>query len=105
MDPVRVPTRDEQPEPAATTAESAEPPKASARQSGISTLGRFGRVVGSSPQMRRLFPLCSRLAQSDLPVIIEGETGTGKEVLAQSLHEASPRVGRPLVLFDCTTVA
>jgi len=54
--------------------------------------------------MRRLFPLCERLAKTDVPVIIEGETGTGKEVLAQSLHEASPRKRGPFVIFDCTTV-
>jgi len=64
----------------------------------------FGRVLGSSASMRRLFPLCERLAGSDVPVIIEGETGTGKEVLARSLHEASGRHHGPFVVFDCTTV-
>ena len=46
----------------------------------------FGKIVGASPEMRRLYPLCERLAASSVPVIIEGETGTGKEVLAESLH-------------------
>jgi two-component system response regulator HydG len=55
--------------------------------------------------MRRLYPLCERLAQSDVAVVIEGETGTGKEVLAESLHDASPRAGSPFVVFDCTAVA
>jgi DNA-binding NtrC family response regulator len=67
----------------------------------ISTRDTFGRVVGASEEMRRLYPLCERLAQSDVPVIIEGETGTGKEVLAESIHEISARSGGPFVVFDC----
>ena len=43
--------------------------------------------------MRRLYPLCERLAASDVSLIIEGETGTGKEVLAESLHQQGPRAG------------
>jgi DNA-binding NtrC family response regulator len=54
--------------------------------------------------MRKLYPLCERLAASTVPVIIEGETGTGKEVLAESLHEMSPRAAGPFVVFDCTAV-
>jgi transcriptional regulator with GAF, ATPase, and Fis domain len=54
--------------------------------------------------MRRLYPTCERLAQADIPVIIEGETGTGKEVLAEAIHEASPRRDNPFVVFDCTAV-
>ena len=65
----------------------------------------FGRLLGSSLQMRRLYPLFERLASVSVPVIIEGETGTGKEVLAESLHEASPRASSPFIVFDCTTVA
>jgi DNA-binding NtrC family response regulator len=54
--------------------------------------------------MRRLYPLCERLAQTDVPVIIEGETGTGKEVLAESIHEVGTRRACPFLVFDCTTV-
>ncbi|HEY8090094.1 MAG TPA: sigma-54-dependent Fis family transcriptional regulator, partial [Polyangiaceae bacterium] len=64
----------------------------------------FGRVLGGSPSMRAIYPLCERLAQSSVPVVIEGETGTGKEVLAESLHEAGPRAGGPYVVFDCSAV-
>jgi DNA-binding NtrC family response regulator len=64
----------------------------------------FGSVLGTSEEMRRLYPLCERLAASNVPVIIEGETGTGKEVLAASLHATSPRAEGPFVVFDCTTV-
>ncbi len=64
---------------------------------------RFGRVLGTSPEMTRLYPVFERLARADVPVILEGETGTGKEVLAEALHEASPRASGPFVVFDCTT--
>ncbi len=65
---------------------------------------RFGRLFGASREMRRLYPLLQRLAASDVPVVIEGETGTGKEVLAESLHDESKRAGGPFVVFDCTAV-
>jgi transcriptional regulator with GAF, ATPase, and Fis domain len=76
-----------------------------ARRVAISSATRFGRMVGSSLEMRRLYPVLERVAASNVPVVIEGETGTGKEVLAESLHEAGPRAGKPFVVFDCTTVA
>jgi transcriptional regulator with GAF, ATPase, and Fis domain len=69
--------------------------------SGKST---FGRVIGGSVEMRRIYPLCERLAQSNVPVVIEGETGTGKEALAEALHEVGPRARAPYVVFDCTSV-
>ena len=62
----------------------------------------FGRVLGASVAMRRVYPLVERLAASDIPLVVEGETGTGKEALAESMHEASPRAGGPFVVFDCT---
>jgi len=64
----------------------------------------FGKLVGASPEMCRLYPLCERLAQSNVPVIIEGETGTGKEVLAESLVERGSRRDQPFIVFDCTAV-
>jgi DNA-binding NtrC family response regulator len=54
--------------------------------------------------MRRLYPLLARLSASDVPVIIEGETGTGKELVAESIHEQGRRAQRPFVVFDCTAV-
>jgi two-component system, NtrC family, response regulator HydG len=64
----------------------------------------FGRVLGASIAMRRLYPLCERLAQSDLPATIEGETGVGKELLAEAIHETGPRKAKPFVVFDCAGV-
>jgi two-component system response regulator HydG len=71
----------------------------------LSTARGFGRMIGESPEMRRIYPLCERLAQSDVPVVIEGETGTGKEVLAEALHESGARSAKPFIVFDCTAVA
>jgi DNA-binding NtrC family response regulator len=75
-------------------------PRHTRRLSGAT---RFGRLLGASASMQRLHPLCERLARSDVPVILEGETGTGKELLAESMHEASARANGPFVVFDCTT--
>jgi two-component system, NtrC family, response regulator HydG len=61
--------------------------------------------LGGSFEMRRLYPLFARLANTDVPVVIEGETGTGKELLAESLHEDGPRAAGPFIVFDCTAVA
>jgi DNA-binding NtrC family response regulator len=72
-----------------------------ARPAKLSPRTSFGRMVGSSEAMRRLYPLCEKLADSDVPLVIEGETGTGKEVLAESIHALSPRADGPFVVFDC----
>ncbi len=64
----------------------------------------FGRLLGESRAMRRLYPLCDKLARSKVPVLIEGETGTGKEVLAEALHDVSPLANAPFIVFDCTAV-
>ncbi len=75
------------------------------REVPLSDATSFGRVFGASAAMRRLYPLCERLARSDVPIVIEGETGTGKELLAEAIHESGPRAQGPFVVFDCTTVA
>ncbi len=64
----------------------------------------FGRVVGASRALVALYPLFERLAAATVPVVIEGETGTGKEALAEALHEMGPRAKRPFIIFDCTAV-
>ncbi|HEY0993830.1 MAG TPA: sigma 54-interacting transcriptional regulator [Kofleriaceae bacterium] len=64
----------------------------------------FGALVGASPRMRELFSQLERIAPSDATVLIEGETGTGKEGVAEALHDASPRARRPLVVIDCGAI-
>jgi DNA-binding NtrC family response regulator len=76
-----------------------------AKPAVLSSAVAFGKLQGASREMRRLYPLCERLAASDVPVLLEGETGTGKEVLAESLHEAGPRAAGPFVVLDCTAIA
>jgi DNA-binding NtrC family response regulator len=75
-----------------------------ARAAPLPSAIQFGRVYGASPPMRRLYPVFDRLAATRVPLVIEGETGTGKENLAEALHEASAEKG-PFVVFDCTAVA
>jgi len=66
--------------------------------------GRFCQLVGQSPQMRRLFAQIERVAAGNSTVLVTGETGTGKELVADAVHEASPRSGGPFVVFDCATI-
>jgi DNA-binding NtrC family response regulator len=65
----------------------------------------FGPAIGSSAPMRRVFALLGRLAPTELTITLIGETGTGKDVLAHAVHEASPRARQPFVIFDCGAVA
>ena len=65
---------------------------------------RFGPLIGGTAAMRQLFALLARIAPSDSPVLIEGETGTGKELVAHAIHEASPRASKPLVIVDCAAL-
>jgi two-component system response regulator HydG len=66
---------------------------------------QFGTFLGGSDEIRRLYPAMNRIAASNIPVVVEGETGTGKEVLAEALHDLGPRSSGPFVVFDCTTIA
>ena len=75
--------------------------RASGPRVRLSDRGRFGRMLGESPAMRRLYPLCERLTESAMPVMIEGEAGTGKELLAESLHETGPYAAGPFLVVDC----
>jgi len=66
---------------------------------------RFGDAIGRSLVMRRLFASARRAAASNAPIVLLGETGTGKDVLARAIHDASPRASRPYVVFDSGAVA
>ena len=65
---------------------------------------RWGRALGASEAMRRIFAVLPKLAESDASVLLEGETGTGKGLLAEALHEASPRARGPFVVLDCGSI-
>jgi DNA-binding NtrC family response regulator len=65
---------------------------------------RFGELVGSSPKMRRVFGVLEKVANTALSILILGETGTGKEVVAKSVHSASDRKSGPFVVLDCGSI-
>ncbi|MCR4410148.1 MAG: sigma-54 dependent transcriptional regulator [Candidatus Saccharicenans sp.] len=64
----------------------------------------FEGMVGRHPAMLELFALVERLARHQITVLVTGETGTGKELVARAIHSLSPRRDRPLVVVDCTTL-
>ena len=66
---------------------------------------RFGPLFGSSAAMRRVFHVMATLAPTHATVLIQGETGTGKELAARALHEASKRAAGPFVAVDCGAIA
>jgi DNA-binding NtrC family response regulator len=70
----------------------------------ISDTDTFGGLKGQDPKIRRLFALLNDIAATDATVIIEGETGTGKELVAEEVHNHSPRAKGPFVVFDCGAV-
>src|SRR5690606_7156687 len=70
----------------------------------LSERDRFGGMVGESVKMRELFARLERLARTDATVLITGETGVGKELVAESLHEYSPRASGPFEVLDCSAI-
>lgn len=65
---------------------------------------QFGRMLGHSVVMRALFARLARLASSEVTVLIEGETGTGKELLAEAIHQHSPRAAGSWTVVDCSSI-
>jgi two-component system, NtrC family, response regulator GlrR len=62
---------------------------------------RFGRMVGRSPSMHAVFDVLGKAASSEATILLEGETGTGKEVSAEAIHRGSPRRDKPFLVVDC----
>lgn len=69
--------------------------------SSVPTSTAFGRFLGASEAIAGQHARWAKLAASDVPIVIEGESGSGKELLAESLHEQSPSAGGPFVVFEC----
>jgi transcriptional regulator with PAS, ATPase and Fis domain len=65
---------------------------------------RYGDLIGGSSAMRRLYPVLDQCAASDASILLQGETGTGKELVAMMLHRSSPRAARPLVPINCAAI-
>ena len=71
----------------------------------LSPSDHFGGLRGKSIPMRRIFAILERVARTDSTLLVEGETGTGKELVARGVHDASPRAQGPFVVFDCSAVS
>jgi DNA-binding NtrC family response regulator len=65
----------------------------------------FDRIVGSHPSMQKLFKLMRQVARSRATVLVHGETGTGKELIAAAIHHCSPRKRGPFVALNCAALA
>ncbi|MFO7937343.1 MAG: sigma 54-interacting transcriptional regulator [Kiritimatiellia bacterium] len=65
----------------------------------------FGKMIGKSVPMRRIFYLAETYSPSDATIMITGETGTGKEVLAEEIHNHSSRSSKPFVVIDCAAIS
>ncbi len=65
----------------------------------------FGDVLGVSVEMRRLYAILEKIAPTDTTVLIQGETGAGKELVARAIHDSSPRASQPFVVVDCGAIA
>jgi DNA-binding NtrC family response regulator len=70
----------------------------------LSRQDHFGAVLGRSVPMREVFAVLERVSTSDLPVLLRGETGTGKELLASAIHAYSFRKNHPFIVLDCGAV-
>ena len=65
---------------------------------------RFGEIIGACDPMRQVFRLIEKVAPTDVSVLIQGETGTGKELVARRVHEMSPRSKGPFVIIHCGAI-
>ena len=65
---------------------------------------RFGEILGSSPRMQEVFRKVQKVAATDISVLVTGETGTGKELIARELHSRSPRAKHPFITINCGAI-
>ena len=74
------------------------------KKSALTATYRFSDIIRQSPVMQQVIEQCEQVASSDSSVMIYGETGTGKELLAQSIHNASKRAGGPFLAINCAAL-
>jgi PAS domain S-box-containing protein len=73
-------------------------------QEEIKSVHNFDEIVGQSPALRAALEKVSRVARTDASVLVTGETGTGKELIARAIHSASPRRDKPLIKLNCAAL-
>jgi transcriptional regulator with GAF, ATPase, and Fis domain len=71
----------------------------------LSSSERFGEMVGRSPAIRAVYSILERVAPTDATILLQGETGTGKDLAAQAIHENSARAAGPYIAVDCGAIA
>ncbi len=64
----------------------------------------FDEIVGSAPQFRAALAIAAKAARARVPILIEGESGVGKEVVADAIHAASPRSKKPMITVNCGAI-
>jgi len=79
-------------------------PRTDKQRVDVGYADRFAELVGSSPKMRRVFGVLEKVAKTPLSILILGETGCGKEVVARSVHLSSDRKTGPFVVVDCGSI-
>jgi two-component system response regulator PilR (NtrC family) len=67
----------------------------------LSQKEKFGEIIGANPRMRQIYALIERIAPTTSSVLIQGDSGTGKELVARAIHQRSPRARRPFVAVNC----
>jgi two-component system response regulator HydG len=73
-------------------------------RAAVETSAGLARILGTAPSMRRLIEILRRAARSVAPVLVQGESGVGKELVARALHDEGPRAGRRFVAVNCTAL-
>lgn len=73
-------------------------------ENGDGEIKMFGAIVGKSLAIRRIFELTVKLAASDATVLITGDSGTGKELVANTIHDLSPRASQPFIPINCAAI-
>jgi formate hydrogenlyase transcriptional activator len=66
--------------------------------------GKFENIIGNSPGLKLVLAEMQRVAPTDARVLVLGETGTGKELIARAIHNLSPRCGRPFIKVNCSAI-
>jgi len=65
----------------------------------------FGDIIGDSPKMKQVFGVIERIAQSNVTILVRGETGTGKELVAAAIHKPSKRANEPFIKLNCAAIS